>query len=288
MRDTLSHDKRLGAKARGGHLFGSTWWLLAGLLTLFGLANWPFTYAERDREADSLMAIGFDYDFDLEAFETIDLPSHAEVQYAGFPWRYFRSVRYPDWAEPWGSDHPCRHWSWAALVGNGGIAVLRGLVIRDVPTGAAAIRHAAALTSLVQLRFANVPVTDDDLPALREFPDLRVLDLRRTAITGAGLTHLRELEQLRALYLPRHLLAEPGLAALRGHPNLLFLNLGVGDEADRPVEELVLTDLPRLRQVYLPSRPRRAASGTTAGTRRRPLLAGIPSRSRTRLGLSDV
>jgi hypothetical protein len=362
--------------------------LLAGLLTLLGLANWPFTYAERDRVDDSLMG---DYDFDLEAFETIDLPSHAEVEYAGFPWRYFRSGRYSDWAEPWGSDYPCRHWSWAALLGNGGIAVLllvmvgwcwevrqrsgrrlwqvtladctaaavflglslgwwqsletrcrreeliwsqshschrtvawrapwfvprsclplaarfqrvvkavscsdpspetraliaglqdveslsirggmrepdawcflrqlpqlRCLAIRDLPTGAAAIPHAAALTSLVQLRFANVPVTDDDLPALRQFPDLRVLDLRRTAITGAGLTRLRELEQLRALYLPRHLLDKPELAALRGHPNLLFLNPGIGDEADRPVEELVLTDLPRLREVYLPSRLRR-------------------------------
>jgi hypothetical protein len=80
--------------------------LLAGLLTLLGLANWPFTYAERDRVDDSLMG---DYDFDLEAFETIDLPSHAEVEYAGFPWRYFRSGRYSDWAEPWGSDYPCRH-----------------------------------------------------------------------------------------------------------------------------------------------------------------------------------
>jgi len=59
----------------------------------------------------------------------------------------------------------------------------------------------AVKTQLVSLNLSRMPVTDDELSIIGQFPNLRVLDLSFTRITGRGLPALEKLHHLKRISL---------------------------------------------------------------------------------------
>ncbi len=86
----------------------------------------------------------------------------------------------------------------------------------------------AKLPNFPQLQYLGLDgtrITDDGLKTLTRYPQLQVLWLDNTAITDAGLMHLSPLTRLHTLYMPSTNTAGPGLAELRALPNLTSLSL---------------------------------------------------------------
>jgi hypothetical protein len=73
----------------------------------------------------------------------------------------------------------------------------------------------------VIVSLADTSVTDDDLAVFRDFPFVHVLDLSRTAVTGAGLAYLGGAAALEELIVVGAKLSRPALAAFReAHPGV--------------------------------------------------------------------
>jgi hypothetical protein len=69
--------------------------------------------------------------------------------------------------------------------------------------------------TMVVVSLADTAVTDDDLAVFRDFPFVQVLDLSRTAITGAGLAHLEGVTALEELIAVGTNLSQQALVAFR-------------------------------------------------------------------------
>jgi hypothetical protein len=64
------------------------------------------------------------------------------------------------------------------------------------------VRALAHLRGMTCLYLGDLPVSDDDLDCLRDWPDLRILGLNGTAVTDAGVSRLSRFASLGMLYLP--------------------------------------------------------------------------------------
>ncbi|WP_439621573.1 hypothetical protein [Gemmata sp.] len=72
---------------------------------------------------------------------------------------------------------------------------------------------------IVTVSLADTGVTDDDLAVFRDFPHVQVLDLSRTAVTGAGLAHLDGATALEEVIVVGTKLERTALAEFRAaHP----------------------------------------------------------------------
>lgn len=136
----------------------------------------------------------------------------------------------------------------AALLLHGGVAACKP------KTGTEAAREYLAglgkrytpkeLSETTALVLEDVPVTDEGLARLAEFPRLEILDLARDAITDAGLEHLGKLARLRALGLAGTRITDAGLAGLAGLSSLTALHL-----AHTGISDAGLTHLHALKQL---------------------------------------
>ncbi len=86
---------------------------------------------------------------------------------------------------------------------------------------------------VVGVDLSDTKVTDADLALLKQLPDLQLLRLAVTGVTGDGLEHLKGLKKLDFLVLERTKITDKSLARLKVIPSLQTLDLGgtsVGDE----------------------------------------------------------
>ncbi|RMG66752.1 MAG: peptidylprolyl isomerase [Bacteroidetes bacterium] len=92
----------------------------------------------------------------------------------------------------------------------------------------------AVKTQLVSLNMTNLPVTDEDLAFIGQFPHLEKLILNGTEITGATLGELQACTALKSLAVSNTAVDAAGLSALAGLPGLreLFLWNTQVDSAD--------------------------------------------------------
>jgi hypothetical protein len=74
---------------------------------------------------------------------------------------------------------------------------------------------------MVIVSLADTAVTDGDLAVFRDFPFVQVLDLSRTAVTGAGLAHLAGATALEELIAIGTKLTKTAVSAFReAHPGV--------------------------------------------------------------------
>lgn len=78
---------------------------------------------------------------------------------------------------------------------------------------------------IVHLNLQNMPLKDTDLDKLANFPNLEILNLNFTGITGSGLKNLEKLENLRQLSLSGNKLSEEAVGHLAKMKNLVELFL---------------------------------------------------------------
>jgi hypothetical protein len=84
-----------------------------------------------------------------------------------------------------------------------------------------ALGHGVWERDTVIVSLADTAVTDDDLAVFRDFPFVQILDLSRTAVSGAGLAHLDGATALEELIAVGTKLSKPALAAFReAHPGV--------------------------------------------------------------------
>jgi Leucine-rich repeat (LRR) protein len=98
--------------------------------------------------------------------------------------------------------------------------------------------------NLGTLNLAGTQVTDVGLQELRRLEDLETLDLSGTRITDAGLQSLRGLNRLKRLHLAGTAIGDVGVQALIALPSLAVLNL-----ANTNVTDAGVAELPQLRQL---------------------------------------
>ncbi len=103
-----------------------------------------------------------------------------------------------------------------------------------------------ALSRLEDLNIGGTRITDLGVGRLAALANLRVLDLSRTAATGAGLERLARLERL-SLWKSRA--TDESAARLAGLRQLRFLDLADTSVTDRTLEPLA--SLPALADLYL-------------------------------------
>jgi hypothetical protein len=104
-------------------------------------------------------------------------------------------------------------------------------------------------TPVVKVLLSGSRVTDGELSVLANFPQLRFLDLRKTAITNRGLIHLERLTKLQQLYLDSTLINDAGLSHLEGLTELRKLSLSETRITDLGLG--FLKGLPNLEDVNL-------------------------------------
>jgi len=78
----------------------------------------------------------------------------------------------------------------------------------------------AVKTQLVELNLTNLPITDDELSTIAQFPNLEQLILNGTDITGARLSDLQQCENLQALALSNTAVTREHLQVLKQFPAL--------------------------------------------------------------------
>ncbi len=78
----------------------------------------------------------------------------------------------------------------------------------------------AVKTQLVELNLTNLPITDEELSTIAQFPNLEQLILNGTDITGATLSDLQQCENLQALALSNTAVTQEQLQVLRQFPAL--------------------------------------------------------------------
>jgi hypothetical protein len=100
------------------------------------------------------------------------------------------------------------------------------LHLRSIAVSASGLKRIGELKHLQQLVLENVPLTDDDLPALSACQALEVLWLRRVPVTGEGIAALRNLPRLREFSLLSDRLSQAGIDAATSLHNLDTLALG--------------------------------------------------------------
>jgi hypothetical protein len=76
---------------------------------------------------------------------------------------------------------------------------------------------------VVSLDLDKMPVTDADIPAIMQFPNLRVLNLAFTGVTGAGIAQLCKLEKLKSLSLSGTAIKADDIACLTTKKSLRHL-----------------------------------------------------------------
>jgi Leucine-rich repeat (LRR) protein len=112
--------------------------------------------------------------------------------------------------------------------------------------GAEALKHVRSLRGLVSLDLRGSAISDDDLQHLSvAVPQLRVLNLSRTAIGDAGLAHFvrfAEMDQLQVLDLSGTALTDAGLSHLARLPRLEELDLDRTSITDAGVAQLAALD----------------------------------------------
>lgn len=81
-----------------------------------------------------------------------------------------------------------------------------------------------SMPKLTHLEF-RAPFGDKGLAALKNVPNLRLLNLIGTEITDAGLEHIKNFPKLEALHMHSTMISDAGVAHLKNLPNLLRLTL---------------------------------------------------------------
>jgi hypothetical protein len=107
-------------------------------------------------------------------------------------------------------------------------------------SAAAVVSFVKGRARLRRLELAGVPLRDDDLPALKELTDLRVLSLRGTLVTDKGAVHLKAFTKLRTLNLSTRegLITDAALPHLKGLTDLEYLDLDRTEITDAGLEQL--------------------------------------------------
>jgi uncharacterized membrane protein len=105
-----------------------------------------------------------------------------------------------------------------------------GLILRTVraPEGCndATLQQLAPVANLiVDAELARTKVTDQGMPALANFSNLRFLDLSHTGVTSAGVKELMKLEKIESLNLTQTKVTRDGVAELRTKPGMKRLYL---------------------------------------------------------------
>jgi hypothetical protein len=96
---------------------------------------------------------------------------------------------------------------------------------QSVPTAGELTQCLAAVPSLRRLYLRDLPISDAQLPMLRQLPQLELLSLENIPITDQGLATLAEYELLESLWLLKVPVSGEGLAALHVLPKLKELAL---------------------------------------------------------------
>lgn len=79
---------------------------------------------------------------------------------------------------------------------------------------------------IASIAMSSPRVTDDELPLLQAFPELRVLDLNYSQVTDAGLKHLKELQHLEEIYLKETSVTARGVEAFKAeHPSVFIVEV---------------------------------------------------------------
>ena len=105
-----------------------------------------------------------------------------------------------------------------------------GLILRTASAPArcddATLAQLAPVADLiVDAELARTKVSDQGMPAIATFSNLRFLDLSNTSVTSAGMKSLTKLDKLESLNLTETKVAPAGIAALRAKPGLKRLYL---------------------------------------------------------------
>lgn len=111
----------------------------------------------------------------------------------------------------------------------------------------AGLVHLKGLTGLRNLNLGGLPLTDADLDAIKDLPNLGGLYLDRTRVNGPGLGRLKSLPGLAVLYLDGSAVTDEGLDHLKGAGNLQFLSLSGVPLKGRGLAPLKM--LPRLSRL---------------------------------------
>lgn len=116
--------------------------------------------------------------------------------------------------------------------------------------GALAIRIAQNSNWLrVDFGLGVKDLTDADLAALAQMPNLYSLGLANTSVTDAGLAHLRDAKNLRTLHLEKTKITDEGLKHLANLQELEYLNVYGTEVTDAGLEHL--KGLKKLSKLYL-------------------------------------
>ena len=114
-----------------------------------------------------------------------------------------------------------------------GLSELRNLGLAGSPkVTAAGLWKLQALRNLVELDLSQTNITNSGLQVLKQFPELRRLNLSGTEVTGAGLDTLADLRNLESLDLRHDKIDGISLQQLRGHRHLNELRMSVSDVTD--------------------------------------------------------
>ena len=105
-----------------------------------------------------------------------------------------------------------------------------GLILRTVSApercnDATLAQLAPVANLIVEAELARTKVTDNGMPAITNFANLRFLDLSDTAVTSAGVKDLMKLEKLESLNLTQTKVTRNGAAQLQSKPGLKRLYL---------------------------------------------------------------
>ena len=120
-------------------------------------------------------------------------------------------------------------------------------------SAAGVVRFVKGRTRLRHLEITGIPLRDDDLAALKELTELRVLSLRETLVTDKGAVHLKAFTKLRTINLSTRegLISDAALPHLKDLTALEDLDLDRTAITDAGLEHLKpLRNLRRLQVAH--------------------------------------
>jgi hypothetical protein len=133
-----------------------------------------------------------------------------------------------------------------------------------------------------KVSFEGTAVSDDDVAALDDLPDLDQVDLSKTAVTDRGLAPLRRLPRLELVRLNETKVTDQGLANLENHRALWMLHLR---ETAVDLTSFDLSTLPALRILDVAGTP--VGDAALANLARATTLASLGLRQ-TKVGDAEL
>lgn len=210
--------------------------------------------------------------------------------YGGFvDWEH-TGHRTPKWIEEWAGEHIFDDIDCISIDGSAAITLdeieslarLRHLSVLGMGVTTFGDDHAKVLSkskSIEGLLLNETEISDEGLAHIAgTMPQLNLLGLKRSQITGKGLSHLRKMPNLEQLWLQDSSITDADLSGLRGTNGLIQLTVGHGI-TDEGIREIV--QLKSLERVSFT-----LSSVTDAGIDL--LIAGLPNLKEITLEATDV